>query len=204
MKTTAITYSDINKQIQKIAPVLASSYTVYPITFQAWLKPTDKVDDKHPCFVQDETPPLTPPFEAHNLYSDYVWGSVNGTIGYYHLRTREAYTILIELLQNSVPNIQCECYNGNKQEIIRRAEVIDLLRSRLNSDIPNDIYILSEIQENHVNDDEKRSGKRGVEDGVEMQKQHLDSHSNEHKQEHGVCTDRLLKVLQSFGSAKFP
>ncbi|GFH43809.1 predicted protein [Chaetoceros tenuissimus] len=203
MTTTAITYMDINKQIQTVAPVLASSFTVYPITFQAWLKPTDKVDDKHPCFVQDDTPPLTPPFEVHNLYSDYVWGTIdNGATGYYHLRTREANSILIELLENNVPNIQCECYNANKQEVIRRAEVIELLRSRLESDIPNDIYIMNEIQENHV-DVVKKKSEKGGENGEKMRAHHLQHHHHDHKQGH-VCSDRLLKVLRSFGSTKFP
>lgn len=203
MTTTAITYNDINRQIQKVAPVLASSYAAYPITFQSWLKPTDKVDDKHPCFVQDEIPPLTPPFESHNLYSDYVWGSINDATGYYHLRTKEAYLILIELLENNVPNIQCECYNGNKKDDIRRAEVIELLRSRLESDIPNDIYILNEIQHSHVDVEKNKSDKGSSSKEEKRHKQYLQQQHHDHKQGH-VCSDRLLNVLRSFGSTKFP
>ena len=152
--------------------------------------------------MQDEIPPLTPPFESHNLYSDYVWGSINDATGYYHLRTKEAYLILIELLENNVPNIQCECYNGNKEDVIRRAEVIELLRSRLESDIPNDIYILNEIRDTHVDVEKNKRDKARSSKEENRHKQHLQQQHHDHKQGH-VCSDRLLNVLRNFFPQSF-
>lgn len=92
-----------NEQMKMACPELGSPYAAYPMTREAWLSMDGTGPNSAPAFLGGANTGL----KAH-----YVYGKPRGDEkppGYYHLLTREAYSILFQRVSNEAP-VACCCF----------------------------------------------------------------------------------------------
>ena len=100
-----------------------------------WTRPTETLDDGTPCFIAADQPEGKRP--------DYIWMSASLfsglPTGYYHLTTQEAYIQVYRRLRQA--RLCRLCARSNKNQISRDMwqNLHNLMRNRLDADIPDDI-----------------------------------------------------------------
>ncbi|GFH60448.1 hypothetical protein CTEN210_16924 [Chaetoceros tenuissimus] len=144
-------YECLNSRMQDIAPILASQYAKYPMEFSLWLSPWSQTDESKPTFMPQNKAPKEPPHIGDKRFLDYCWGEGSRGTGYYHLLTKDAYVILIQDLENAAPSLACGCMtsrnNKNLSDLHNYMEIMELLKHRVNSDVPNDFEIANKIND---------------------------------------------------------
>lgn len=96
-----------NEQMKLACPELASPFAAYPMDREAWLSTEGSGPNGQPAFVGG---PFAGPKEH------YVYGqprSKEKVSGYYHLLTREAYSILFKRVSSEAP-VACCCFGDAK------------------------------------------------------------------------------------------
>lgn len=144
-------YECLNSRMQDIAPILASQYARYPMEFPSWLSPWSQTEESKPTFMPQSKVPKEPPHIGDKRFLDYCWGEGSRGTGYYHLLTKDAYVILIQDLENAAPSLACGCMGSrnskNLSDLHNYMEIMELLKHRVNSDVPNDFEIANKIND---------------------------------------------------------
>ena len=96
-----------NDQMKMVCPELASPFAEYPMDREAWLMTDGTGPEGRPAYLQG-------PDEG--LKEHYVYGQPRNKQlppGYYHLLTRESYSILYKRVASEAP-VGCCCFGDTK------------------------------------------------------------------------------------------
>mmetsp|Transcript_5228 Transcript_5228/g.14676 ORF Transcript_5228/g.14676 Transcript_5228/m.14676 type:complete len:224 (+) Transcript_5228:23-694(+) len=134
---------DRNARLQRVlvkyCPELeGSSYATYPLTADKWMQPNEQFQGQ---YLFQASP--------HNVgpKRDHVWGKGPFGIGYYHLLTKQPYTILYTKHMNTAPNTCCTGTSG-RQAKDEWDDVRIILFQRMNSTRRNEVVAHSDMMGN--------------------------------------------------------
>ena len=68
-------YTDVNKKLCKVAPVLSSQYVRYLLHRDRWLEVFETINDGSPTFISTNEIPRSL-LDLGTIKADYVWGSL--------------------------------------------------------------------------------------------------------------------------------
>lgn len=99
---------EINENMVKFAPELASEYARYPMNQgRTWLQVSGKTPNKDPCFIHSMV--------DDGLKEDYVFGPGPRGFGYYHLLTKPSYAALYARMTRESPVPGCFWFLYSKE-----------------------------------------------------------------------------------------
>ena len=137
-------YSEVNRELCRVAPVLASPHARYPLHKKnRWLQPFETTVDGKPAFIPTKEFPHSL-IELDTDLPDYVWGYGPLGKGYYHLLTREAYKNLFDYMNIAefgglsffLKVMNTPCYRRKSREL---HEIKAIIHNRCCSKTPEDV-----------------------------------------------------------------
>mmetsp|Transcript_15807 Transcript_15807/g.34633 ORF Transcript_15807/g.34633 Transcript_15807/m.34633 type:complete len:174 (+) Transcript_15807:69-590(+) len=117
------------------------SYATYPLTADKWRQPNERLKEGSPYLFQ------AAPHNVLGPKHDHVWGKGPFGIGYYHLLTKQPYTILYTKHMNTAPNTCCTGTSG-RQAKDEWDDVRIILFQRMNSTRRNEVVAHSDMMGN--------------------------------------------------------
>jgi hypothetical protein len=123
----------VNEQMVAWIPELASKWAATPMANNRWLKPSEKTDRGHACYIAAEV--------EQGRRQDYIWMPRRKDLpaGYYHLATQESYIQINYLVRKrGKPGIFRKAKTKEERKLYR--QIKDLLHNRLTTDEPDDVH----------------------------------------------------------------
>ncbi|CAB9500074.1 expressed unknown protein [Seminavis robusta] len=121
----------INAKMARVCPELASEYARYPLQMKSWVSPDAMGPNKNPCWI-------SAPRGTTERKDDYAFGAGKKGWGYYHLLTRDSYTILYARLTNEMPGCCCAFSAEARRQMSDWDDVKTIVYNRSVATIPDD------------------------------------------------------------------
>lgn len=124
--------AETNAKMARFCPELASEYAKYPLQgIRAWLSPNGTGPKGVPCWIS------APKGSAMKM--DYVHGPGKKGFGYYHILTRDSYTILYARLTHEMPGCCCALSPTARKEVSDWDDVKQIVYNRSVATRPDDV-----------------------------------------------------------------
>lgn len=125
---------ELNRLLIQLIPELdGSELAQTPMKLNRWYKPSEKLDNGEPCYIEAVEPGPPRP--------NYIWMPQRKDLpaGYYHLRTQEAYIQVYWLLEQNAPKRGFLLRRkSNERKLYERLR--DIIYNRVVYDEPDDVY----------------------------------------------------------------